>query len=190
MATMRLSWLLLVSLVAAVFLVEPASAAPPVESKGVVAISGAGVGIAPSAPAYVREHVNRVKAGITDEADVPTRALQRSKRAAWIGCRTVWAYRGASHTLGYVLFRYYEQVSWCSNGFGIYSYGRDRWPEVNAGWRFDGHIGSSITGNHLARSAWTQGSFAFCLASTCVYRYPWVTIRVSVDGTWTANYGG
>lgn len=167
----------------------PAAAKDRDPAKDVVAVSRSGEGIAPGAPAWVREHVSRVKAGITDEADVPTRALQRSKRAAWIGCRTVWAYRGANHFLGYTLFRYYQQVSWCSNGFGIYSYGRDRWPVVNAGWRFDGHIGSSINGNHLAKTAWTQGSFAFCLSS-CLYRYPWVTIRVSVDGDWTANYGG
>jgi len=51
--------------------------------------------------------------------------LQARSRASWYGCRSVWAYRGYDN-LGFNMFRYYQQVSWCSNGFSIYSWSRDR----------------------------------------------------------------
>ena len=55
---------------------------------------------------------------------------QARKRAAWFGCRDVYAYRGYNHFAGYNLFRYYQQVSWCSNGYSIYSWSRFRWRGV------------------------------------------------------------
>ena len=82
-----------------------------------------------------------------------------ASRATWIGCRDVWAYRGYDHFIGYNLFRYYQQVSWCSNGFSIYSWSRFRWPELNApGWGFGGHVDSYLGGSPTAKRAWTQGA--------------------------------
>jgi hypothetical protein len=92
---------------------------------------------------------------------------------------------------GYNLFRYYEQVSWCSNGYSIYSWSRFRWGEVNGpGWSFDGHLDSYLGGSPTAKRAWTQGAFHACYAGWCDYKAPWVNIEVNVDGGWTWGTGG
>lgn len=161
----------------------PAGAKDPPAKEPVPAVD-AGEGIAPAAPEWVRRHVAEVT------AKPAPRTTARVRRIAWTGCRTVWAYRGYNNWLGVMLFRYYEQVSWCSNGYWIYSFGRDRWPETNVGWQFNGHIGSSITGGTYSRSAWTQGSFAFCLGTCYDRKYPWVTITVNLNGGWDYNTGG
>jgi hypothetical protein len=164
----------------------PAAAKDGDPDREPVAVSRAGEGVAPGAPEWVRRHV----AEVTGAAPSAPRAFARARRTAWIGCRTVWAYRGYDNWLGMTLLRYYEQVSWCSNGFSIYSYGRDRWPETHYNWQFDGHIGSSITGGSYAKSAWTQGSFSFCLGTCYDHKYPWVTINVNADGGWSYGTGG
>lgn len=170
------------ALVLAAFAAPAGAKDPP--AKEPVPVSASGEGIAASAPEWVRRHVAEVT------GTPAPRATARLRRVAWIGCRTVWAYRGYNNWLGMTLFRYYQQVSWCSNGFSIYSFGRDRWPETHLGWRFDGHIGSSITGGSYSRSAWTQGSFAYCLAICYDHKYPWVTISVNADGDWNYGTGG
>jgi hypothetical protein len=89
------------------------------------------------------------------------------------------------------LLRYYQQVSWCSNGFGIYSWSRERWPEINGpGWRFDGHIGSSLGGSSTQKNAWTQAQFTGCLFGYCQSKVPWVSITVRVDGSYSWGVGG
>jgi hypothetical protein len=150
-----------------------------------VAVQGSGEGIAPTAPEAVKERVRNVLAGVED-----TRATQSVKRTSWIGCRSVYAWRGYSNPIGMSLFRYYQQVSWCSNGFGIYSWSRERWPEISGvGWHFDGHIGSSLGGSSTQKNAWTQGSFAGCLLGFCQTRVPWISITVRVDGSYGWNTG-
>ncbi|MGZ8717524.1 MAG: hypothetical protein ACXWYO_10480, partial [Gaiellaceae bacterium] len=126
----------------------------PPQHDASVAVQGSSEGIAPSAPEAVRERIAKLFAG-TEAA----RATQHVRRSTWIGCRTVYAWRGYNNPVGMSLFRYYQQVSWCSNGFGIYSWSRDRWPEISGpGWRFDGHIGSTLGGSSTQKNAWTQGS--------------------------------
>lgn len=179
-----------VALVAALVLAGVAAAAPPAPGEKkpeteLVPVESSGEGIAPGAPQWVRERVAEILAGTPKP-----RTLSRTKRSSWYGCRTVWAYRGYNHWLGYTLIRYYEQVSWCSNGFSIYSYSRERWPETHVGWRFNGHIGSSITGGSYSRSAWTQGSFSFCVGACYDHKYPWVLIDVNLYGGWNAYTGG
>ena len=116
--------------------------------------------------------------------------LQARSRASWYGCRSVWAYRGYDN-LGFNMFRYYQQVSWCSNGFSIYSWSRDRWPEINGpGWRFDGHIDSSLGGPTYRKDAWTQGSFHACVTWFCGQKVPWVSISVHLDGGYSYTTGG
>lgn len=158
----------------------------------IVPVADSGEGIAPSAPDWVREQIASVHAG-ADESGEPAsgeRSLE-GVSANWIGCRDVWAYRGYDHFIGYNLFRYYQQVSWCSNGFSIYSWSRFRWPELNAaGWGFGGHLDSYLGGSPTAKRAWTQGSFHFCAGGWCNYRVPWVNIEVDVYGDWSANSGG
>jgi hypothetical protein len=159
-----------------------------------VAVAGSGPGVAPRAPAWVRAGVARIHDGAIEDGgsqSSASRSLQARKRVAWVGCRDVWAYRGYDHAFGYNLFRYYQQVSWCSNGFSIYSWSRFRWAELNGpGWAFDGHVGSSLGGTATEKRAWTQGSFHACYSGWCDYKVPWVNIEVNVDGGWSANTGG
>ncbi len=187
----------LVAVVAALTVAGAAAAAPPGTGdrkppKDAVAVAASGEGIAPGAPDWVRSRVAEVTGGAGHAGPPPptSRTLARTKRAAWYGCKTVWAYRGYNHWLGYTLFRYYQQVSWCSNGFAIYSYSRERWPETHVGWRFNAHIGGSVSGGSTSRSAWTQGSFSFCLGGCYDHKYPWVLIDVNHNGGWSANTGG
>lgn len=190
------SKILLLALVAVLAVAGPASGKEKERPQDSVAVSASGVGIAPNAPDWVRERIAAIHAGRIEQAEIPeasgmtARAPQALRPASWIGCRSVYAWRGYNHLLGYNLFRYYQQVSWCSNGFGIYSYVRDRWPETHVGWRFNGHIGSSLSGGSTSRSAWTQGSFAFCVGGCFDHKYPWVLIDVNVNGGWNAYAGG
>lgn len=172
----------------------PASAKEEDPTSSPVAVESSGVGIAPGAPDWVREKIGKIHAGKIENGAVEATAArgpQRVRRIAWSGCRDVWAYRGYDHFLGWNLFRYYQQVSWCSNGFSIYSWSRFRWAELNGpGWAFDGHIGSYLGGSPTHKRAWTQGSFHACLAGWCDYKVPWVNIEVDVSGGWSAGTGG
>ena len=113
----------------ALVLVLPAAAAAGGErrdkkEKEIVAVSDSGVGVAPRAPEWVREQVAAIHAGKVERGGEhvgPGVGPQTRNRISWYGCKDVWAYRGYDHWLGYNLFRYYQQVSWCSNGYTIYS---------------------------------------------------------------------
>lgn len=180
----------------ALVVAAPATAAGEAEPpKETVAVTGSGVGVAPRAPAWVRAGVARIHNGAIENGGGPApsaeRTLQRNVRVAWIGCKDVWAYRGYDHVFGYNLFRYYQQVSWCSNGYSIYSWSRFRWGELNGpGWSFDGHVDSYLGGPPTAKRAWTQGTFHACYFGWCDYKAPWVNIEVDVGGGWSANTGG
>lgn len=184
-------WLL--ALCVALAVAGPAGAKDKEKPKDAVAVSGSGVGVAPDAPEWVREKIKKIHAGKIENggSDEPGTlpGPQARNRATWFGCRDVYAYRGYNHFAGYNLFRYYQQVSWCSNGFGIYSWSRERWPEISGvGWRFDGHIGSSLGGSSTQKNAWTQGSFTGCIGF-CQTRVPWISITVRVDGSYGWNTG-
>lgn len=171
----------------------PASAKERGEERP-VAVSGSGVGVAPGAPEWVRERVAAIHAGRIENGgqDAAGGAMPQARaRLTWYGCRDVWAYRGYNHVFGYNLFRYYQQVSWCSNGYSIYSWSRFRWAEVNGpGWAFDGHVDSYLGGSTTRKTAFTQGQFHACFVGWCDYKTPWVLIDVYVDGGWSANSGG
>jgi hypothetical protein len=175
----------------ALFAAGPAAAKEKEKPQGAVATSGSGVGIAPGAPDWVREQVRQVHAAKDDTVLDAEKAATRGLQARWFGCRDVWAYRGYDHTFGYNLFRYYQQVSWCSNGYSIYSWSRFRWAEVNGpGWSFDGHVDSALYGSTTHKTAFTQGQFHACVFGFCDYKTPWVLIDVNVNGGWSANTGG
>lgn len=172
----------------------PAAAKDRDPAKDAVPVANQGEGVAPGAPTWVREKIKKIHDGKIEngESEAPVSiSPQARRRIAWIGCKDVWAYRGYDHFLGYNLFRYYQQVSWCSNGYTIYSWSRFRWPELNGpGWGFNGHIGTYLGGTTTAKQAWTQGSFSICVAGWCDYKVPWVNIDVNVYGGWSANTGG
>lgn len=175
------------AMTAALLVAAPAAAKErPPQNDASVAVQGAGDGIAATAPDAVRERITKLLASAGD-----ARAVQGVKRRSWIGCRTVYAWRGYNNPLGMSLFRYFQQVSWCSNGLGIYSWSRERWPEISGpGWRFDGHIGSSLGGSSTQKNAWTQGSFTGCMFNICLSKVPWVSITVRVNGSYSWNTGG
>ena len=186
---------LVAALVALLVVAAPVGAKEKLKPADVVTTSASGEGIAPGAPEAVRERVKRIlegrSQGYVPGLDVVGSALgpQRVARANWIGCRTQWARRSLGSVLGYNYWHYYQQVSWCSNGFSIYSWSRDRWPEVNfPGWAFGGHIGSRLSGTSYRKEAWTQGSFYFC-AGFCSYYYPWVFQEVTANGEHYYNTG-
>ena len=191
LATSRF-WLL--AIVAALAVAGPAGAKEKERPKDPVAVSGSGVGVAPNAPQWVRERIAEIHAGRIEQGGSDTAGAigpQARKRISWVGCRDVWAYRGYNHVLGYNLFRYYQQVSWCSNGYTIYSWSRFRWGELNGpGWSFDGHIDSYLGGSTTWKRAWTQGAFHSCFFGICDYKAPWVNIEVNGYGGWSANTGG
>ena len=123
------------------------------------------------------------------------------RHRAVYGCWGVWGRRNYDNwPFGYNYFRYYEQVTWCGNGWGqLTSFWRDRWPEVNfAGWSFQGHVGSNCDLEHCngrgsgqyATDAWTMGAFALRAAWCVDHKYPWVDIYVTADGSWSENDGG
>ena len=184
----------IVALVAALAVAGPAQGKEKEKPRDPVAVSEAGVGVAPNAPDWVRDHIRQIHAGRVESGgwDADTReGPQARARALWYGCRDVWAYRGYNHFLGYNLFRYYQQVSWCSNGYSIYSWSRFRWAEINfPGWSFDGHVDSSLGGSQNRKTAFTQGQFHACYVGWCDYKTPWVLIDVYVDGGWSAHTGG
>ena len=102
----------------------------------------------------------------------------------WIGCKTFHAYRGLDHVFGYMLFRYYVQKEFCSNGYSIYKDETWRWVTVNAGWQFMGHIDQTQTlGN--SRSYYTQGKFAPPLAAGFATKYPFIKVCYDIDGNWS-----
>ena len=166
----------------------------PAKEKELVSVAAAGTGIAPGAPDWVRRKVAEIHAGkkVDGEFEPGTaRAPQSARRISWSGCRDVWAYRGYNHTLGYNLFRYYQMVSWCSNGLWITSWSRFRWAELNApGWAFDGHLDSYLGGTSQRKRAWTQGQFRACYFGWCDYKVPWVNIEVDVWGNYSYATGG
>jgi hypothetical protein len=172
----------------------PAAAKDKDPAKNPVAVAASGEGIAPRAPEWVRERIKKIHEGQIENggSDVSRpNTPQARTRTAWYGCRDVWAYRGYDHYFGYNLFRYYQQVSWCSNGFSIYSWSRFRWAELNGpGWSFDGHVDSYLGGSSTHKRAFTQGAFHACYYGWCDYKVPWVNIDVYIDGGWSANTGG
>jgi hypothetical protein len=187
-------WREFVVVLSLVLVMAAPAAAKDKEPKKIVPVANSGEGVAPGAPAWVREKIKNIHAGAIENGDSEPSALrspQALRRVSWSGCRDVWAYRGYDHFFGWNLFRYYQQVSWCSNGYTIYSWSRFRWPELNGpGWGFDGHVDSYLGGSSTAKQAWTQGAFHACFASWCDYKVPWVNIEVSVSGGWSANTGG
>lgn len=185
---------LVVALFVALVAAAPAAAKDKEKAKEIVPVESAGEGVAPGAPEWVREKIKKIHAGAIEngDSDAPqTRQLQARHRVSWYGCRDVWAYRGYDHYFGWNLFRYYQQVSWCSNGYSIYSWSRFRWADLNGpGWSFDGHVDSYLGGSSTHKTAFTQGQFHACYYGWCDYKAPWVNIDVYVSGHWSADTGG
>jgi hypothetical protein len=187
--------------------VPTSTAAPPPSTGNGIGSSDSGAGIAPGAPAWVKQHVADVRAGLIGrigQPDVPAPDFAPGRRpahaAAW-GCWGAWGRRNYDNwPFGYNYFRYYEQVSWCGNGWSqLTSFWRDRWPEVNfPGWSFQGNIASNCELEHCngrgsgaySTDAWTMGQFALCGGWCVDYKYPWVDIWVTADGDWSESDGG
>jgi hypothetical protein len=183
------------ALVAALVVAGPAEANDGERPGGAMPVAETGVGVAPSAPDWVRQEVTAIHQAAAANGSGDKGAVggprAREQRALWYGCRDVWAYRGYNHFLGWNLFRYYQQVSWCSNGYTIYSWSRFRWAEINGpGWAFDGHVDSQLGGSTTHKTAFTQGQFHACYVGFCDYKVPWVLIDVNVHGGWSADTGG
>lgn len=99
------------------------------------------------------------------------------------------------NVFGMKLVAYFQRINWCYNGSTVTSHSRTRWGEAYAPfWQFKGNIGSSEAGGtgHTYYRSWTQGSFALCLPyiGCGQYKYPWISMTVYRNGSWSHSYGG
>jgi hypothetical protein len=113
--------------------------------------------------------------------------------------RTVHAGRQYKTWWGKLLWRYWEQVTWCYNGTRIQSVWRDRWPQTYCClWSFAGHIYNSCATEHCSELAnggpfgahvSTVGTFKGCMAyvTACRDVNPGVTIGFNAHGNWAVN---
>jgi hypothetical protein len=111
------------------------------------------------------------------------------------GCwNWTWEVDGHS-TGGFVVFRYFQDMGWCSNGATITSltwHNRHgevdffgwNWSQVPTDWPTYGGVGYSTW------RSFTQATFSFCLPVCAQYRYPWLDMTAHANGTGTGSVGG
>ena len=101
-----------------------------------------------------------------------------STDASGATCRTKTIRYLAENFLHVDLWAYFQKIKWCYRGGKITSAERvNRWGEVYfPGWRFQGHIGSAISGGRGKNNfrAWTQGKFQLCVSTCVLTKLPWV----------------
>lgn len=190
--------MLLVVIVMCLMVVGSAQAAPPVN--GVVASSGIAMGIAPGAPASVRQHVAEVRMGVLGRinsardtlasdfnpsatanagvTDVSSNALRRpasSHRAKGAGCWNAYAWRELKNFIGFQLFITYQQLSWCGNGYVLTGFYRDRFPgNTDFGWRYLSHYSTNCTFEHCqgrGSGTWSTNAFTQEVFANCGVGY-------------------
>jgi len=63
---------------------------------------------------------------------------------------------------------------------------------TNLGWKYDGIVNSTNSGGvgKTYFTAYRQGEFSWCQLGVCMYKYPWTSITVYGNGTWSASWGG
>ena len=111
------------------------------------------------------------------------------------GCWT-WTWEVDGKSLGgYVVFRYFQDMGWCSNGSTITSITwKNRHAETDfLGWNFSQVPTDWPTSGGVGSSSWrlyTQGTFSFCLPACIQWRYPWLDMTAHANGTGTGSVGG
>lgn len=114
---------------------------------------------------------------------------------AGTGCRTKVAWIGVKNAFGSFLWKYFQKLGWCwKNGEVTAATPRCRgtWAEVYFPlWDFKGHIecdSSGGVGQSFVRR-WRQGKFQLCAAYCVQTKTPWVNVRGTGTGVFTAGYG-
>jgi hypothetical protein len=127
-----------------------------------------------------------VVSGVIDE---PT--LSRAD----VGCRTKVAWVGIKNVVGSFLWKYFQKLGWCWKKGEITSATprcRGTWAEVYFPlWDFKGHIGcdsSGGVGQSFVRR-WRQGKFQLCAAWCIQTKTPWLNVRGSGTGVFSASWG-
>jgi hypothetical protein len=127
-----------------------------------------------------------VASGVIDE---PT--LSRAD----IGCRTKVAWVGIKNVFGTFLWKYFQKLGWCWKNGEITSATprcRGTWAEVYFPlWDFKGHIdcdSSGGVGQSFVRR-WRQGKFQLCAAWCVQTKTPWLNVRGSGTGGFSAAWG-
>lgn len=122
-------------------------------------------------------------------------------------CRPKHYHRGyefralAGQYIGLWLWRYHQQVAYCTNGSVVTYFYRVRWFDIGSvtpyvdwkAWQFVNHVDSNCGGEHCAkkpyraweRMAYTKGEFKVCLAfgNVCNTAFAQIWISVFGDGT-------
>lgn len=113
------------------------------------------------------------------------------------GCwNWTWEVDGHS-TGGFVVFRYFQDMGWCSNGGAITQltwhnrrgsadFAGWSWDQIPTDWPTSGGVGSSFL------RSYTQATFKFCVTQFgCIqFRYPWLDMTAHADGTGKGSVGG
>jgi hypothetical protein len=114
---------------------------------------------------------------------------------AAVGCRTKVAWIGLKNMLGTFLWKYFQKLGWCWKRGEVTTATprcRGTWAEVYFPlWDFKGHIGcdsSGGVGQSFVRR-WRQGKFQLCAAWCIQTKTPWVNVRGSGTGVFSASYG-
>jgi hypothetical protein len=197
----RLLWLALLTSLAATLAAFPASAADrpdPVRSE-VIPYDGGGANCsAPDIgdPYFIDGYCTDTA---LDETPLGFRDLAGNP------CKRVTVYRGYRSWAGFIVWKYFQRVTFCYNGSVItYSY-RTRWAEFYNGagfyWDFMGHISNSCNTETCSErvGVWkayygTQGKFQACLVQLgiriCTTRLPGVGIEAYGNGVWHWNTWG
>jgi hypothetical protein len=112
-----------------------------------------------------------------------------------LGCRTKVAWVGIKNVFGTFLWKYFQKLGWCWKKGEITSATprcRGTWAEVYFPlWDFKGHIDCDSSGG-LGQSfvrRWRQGKFQLCAAWCVQTKTPWLNVRGSGTGVFSAAWG-
>lgn len=108
------------------------------------------------------------------------------------GCGSVWEQVTYKDVFGITLWWFKETVNWCWGGGLITSKSVQITVYTNLGWAYDGIVNSTNSGGvgKTYFTAYRQAQFHNCQLGICIYKYPWTTITVYSNGTYTGNGGG
>lgn len=124
-----------------------------------------------------------------------TLSTEQQASLASLSCWTWTVWRYAKNLIGSTLWKYFQKIYWCRNGYRVYYPSvQRRWGEVYwPGWSYKGVISRWSYGGS-GYTYWQVGSQAhFCLIQyfSCVQnRYPWVEQIVRGNGYNTYTTGG
>ena len=124
-----------------------------------------------------------------------TMAVPSTLSAATTYCR--WAQVSVTeyNIIHIKLFTYYQKIEWCYNGSVVLSHSRYVWGTVSyPWWEYKGTILSEQHGGNYYSyySSYVKGHFVYCpIKLSCIQnKYPWISMTVRGNGSWSYSWGG